>query len=81
MMTFITMACAQMGMPGMGGGKKDTKVPAVKSDVKFIRCDVCEEMAKTLRRDVKEMRTAMKKNKQVKSYQHLSVHGIPSSMR
>lgn len=66
LLTFITLGSCQMpGMPGMGGGKKDDKVPAVKEDLKYIRCGVCDEIAKTLHREVKKMREDMPRQKKL----------------
>jgi len=50
----MMLATAAAQMPGMGGEK--TKAPVMKADLKFIRCATCEELAKTLHRDVKTMR-------------------------
>jgi hypothetical protein len=50
----MLLATAAAQMPGMGAGK--TKAPVMKADLKFIRCATCEELAKTLHRDVKTMR-------------------------
>lgn len=50
-MLLLPEAQAQMGA---GGAKQ--KAPAVKSDLKYIRCSVCEEMVKNIHRDVKQMR-------------------------
>jgi hypothetical protein len=40
-------------MPGMD---KKPKAPVMKTDLKYILCATCEELAKTLHRDVKTMR-------------------------
>eukprot|EP00976_Prorocentrum_cordatum_P089708 1187822-Prorocentrum_minimum.AAC.4 len=53
-------------MPGMGGGKKKDKAPSVKGDIKYIKCSVCEEIAKFLHREVKKMRDELPKNKKVR---------------
>lgn len=50
----MMLATAAAQIPGMGGEK--TKAPVMKEDLKFIRCATCEELAKTLHRDIKTMR-------------------------
>lgn len=56
-------ASAMMPGMGMGGGKDEKKFPAVKADVKYIRCGVCEEMAKNMHREIKKMRDELPKTK------------------
>lgn len=41
---------------GFGGGKSENKIPAVKSDIKYIKCQVCETYVKHAVRSVKKMR-------------------------
>uniref|UniRef100_A0A7S0R519 Saposin B-type domain-containing protein n=1 Tax=Pyramimonas obovata TaxID=1411642 RepID=A0A7S0R519_9CHLO len=60
-------------MPGMGGGKKKDKAPAVKSDIKYIKCSVCEEIVKFLHREVKKMRDELPKNKKLAEFDILEM--------
>ena len=63
-----------MGMPGMG--KKEEKIPAVKSDIKYIRCQVCEHLAKQARNVVKALQAELKPGKKVRTeLEHY--HGSP----
>ncbi len=48
-----TLASAQFG-----GKREPPKAPAVKSDIKFIKCQVCEAMAKQAGAIVKELKEA-----------------------
>jgi hypothetical protein len=63
----LLVVSSEAQMPGMPGGKKEkVKAPAVKSDIKYIKCSVCEEIVKSLHREVKTMRDALSKNKKVR---------------
>lgn len=53
-------------MPGMGGKKE--KSPAVKSDIKYIKCQVCEEITKNLHREVKKMRDDLPPKKKLAEF-------------
>ena len=48
-------APAHAMMPG-GFGRKKEPVPSIKSDVKYIRCDVCQHIAKAAHRSVGTLR-------------------------
>ena len=45
---------------GMGMGADKPKAAAVKSDIKFIKCQVCEAVVKQATRRVKAMRSELK---------------------
>ena len=53
----VPIAVAQFG--GMGGPKQPTFKP-VKSDIPFIKCQVCEQLAKAAFRQVKAARDKVK---------------------
>ena len=57
---------AQMGMPGQFGGNRPTYT-AVKTDIPYIRCGVCEALAKNAYRQVKTARDALPSGKKVRS--------------
>ncbi len=48
------------------GGPEEPKALAVKSDIQYIRCQVCEAMAKQAQRAVKTMREALTAGKKVR---------------
>lgn len=51
--------------PGMGGNKPPPKVPAVKADIPFIKCQVCEAIIKQAREVVKDLRAGLKPKQKV----------------
>jgi hypothetical protein len=53
------------GMGGMGGGEPP-KAMAVKSDIPFIRCQVCEALVKQAYRHTKAERAALKPGQKVR---------------
>lgn len=55
----VVGAYAMMGMP------EQKKPKAVKSDVQYIRCGVCEEMTRNIYRSVKAMRDELRPGKKV----------------
>lgn len=60
MAILVVVASAMMGMP------EQKKAKAVKSDVQYIRCGVCEEMTRNIYRSVKAMREELKPGKKVR---------------
>eukprot|EP00879_Flechtneria_rotunda_P006594 GHRR01006929.1.p1 GENE.GHRR01006929.1~~GHRR01006929.1.p1 ORF type:complete len:317 (+),score=90.33 GHRR01006929.1:203-1153(+) len=57
----ITGVSAQLGIPGMGMGMgEQPKAAAVPSDIKYIRCQVCEVIMKHATRHVKTMVNELK---------------------
>lgn len=62
------LACsAQMGMDM--GNYEEPKAPAVKADLPYIRCSVCQEVAKEAYRMIKAMRDALKPGQKVRRLQ------------
>lgn len=47
--------------PAEGKAAKKTKHPHNREDVPFVRCVVCQEVAKVLARDIKQMKSEKKK--------------------
>lgn len=58
----VAAVTAQFGMPP---GKQEAK--PVKSDIQYIRCQVCELLAKNAYRQVKAQRDALKPGKKVEA--------------
>ena len=56
-------AAAQFG--GFGGPAGGDPVPAVKSDLPYIRCGACEALAKNAYRQIKALKDAQKPGKKV----------------
>ena len=57
------LSAALLAAPGhctlpSGFGRKKDPVPSIKTDVKFIRCDACQHIAKAAHRSVAALRTA-----------------------
>ena len=57
-------AAAQFG--GFGGPAGGDPIPAVKSDLPYIRCGACEALAKNAYRQIKALKDAQKPGKKVK---------------
>lgn len=53
-------AQAQMMPGGKKVGRGAATEPAVKSDIPFIRCQVCDAVVKTAHREVNKMRSEVK---------------------
>ena len=64
----LSSALAQFG--GFGGPAAKEAIPAVKSDLPYIRCSVCEALAKNAYRQIKAAKDAQKPGKKV-SRQHI----------
>ena len=62
--TFVASANAQFG--GLGGPAQP-EATAVKSDIKYIKCEVCQLVAKHAYRQVKAAETELKPGKKVTS--------------
>ena len=60
-------ATAQFG--GFGGPAGADPIPAVKSDLPYIRCGACEALAKNAYRQIKALKDAQKPGKKVTSSQ------------
>eukprot|EP00882_Tetradesmus_deserticola_P022308 GHRQ01024208.1.p1 GENE.GHRQ01024208.1~~GHRQ01024208.1.p1 ORF type:complete len:316 (+),score=128.64 GHRQ01024208.1:278-1225(+) len=59
------IAVAMMPGMGMGGMPEEPKAAAVVSDVKYIKCGVCEALVKQATRKVKALRKELKPGQQV----------------
>ena len=57
--------------PGQFGGSRPSYT-AVKSDIPYIKCGVCEALAKNAYRQVKTARDALRPGKKVRAYHLLS---------
>ena len=62
-MCLLSSVSAQFG--GFGGPAAKEAVPAVKSDLPYIRCSVCEALAKNAYRQIKAAKDAQKPGKKV----------------
>ena len=62
--SLLSSALAQFG--GFGGPAAKETVPAVKSDLPYIRCSVCEALAKNAYRQIKAAKDAQKPGKKVR---------------
>lgn len=62
--SLLSSASAQFG--GFGGPAAKEAIPAVKSDLPYIRCSVCEALAKNAYRQVKAAKDAQKPGKKVR---------------
>ncbi len=58
-------AAAQFG--GFGGPAGGDPIPAVKSDLPYIRCGACEALSKNAYRQIKALKDAQKPGKKVKA--------------
>ena len=64
---FLGSAAAQFG--GFGGPAGADPIPAVKSDLPYIRCGACEALAKNAYRQIKALKDAQKPGKKVRGSQ------------
>ena len=62
--SLLSSASAQFG--GFGGPAAKESIPAVKSDLPYIRCSVCEALAKNAYRQIKAAKDAQKPGKKVR---------------
>lgn len=62
---WVGMAMAVVGAYAMMGMPEQKKPKAVKTDVQYIRCGVCEEMTRNIYRSVKAMRDELRPGKKV----------------
>ena len=62
---WVGMAMVVVGAYAMMGMPEQKKPKAVKSDVQYIRCGVCEEMTRNIYRSVKAMRDELRPGKKV----------------
>ena len=68
---FLLAVTAQAQFGGMGGPQQPAFKP-VKSDIPYIKCQVCEQMAKAAFRQVKAARDAVKPGHKVSTASTLS---------
>lgn len=61
----LLSTAASAVMPGMGMPKEEPKALAVTSDIKYVRCQVCEAVVKQAVRKVKGMRDDLKPGQKV----------------
>ena len=66
--------------PGQFGGSRPT-FTAVKSDIPYIKCGVCEALAKNAYRQVKTARDALRPGKKVRHVSCLSRPATASTVR
>ena len=66
LLLLAVLMCTATAQGQFGGPGAKASAKAVKSDVKYIRCQVCEAIAKHAIREVKAMREELKPGKKVR---------------
>lgn len=68
------MACAVVATGQFKGGEE--KAPARKSDIPYIKCQVCQHLVREAARSIKKRRDGLNPGKKVKPVAHKSFYGL-----